>query len=90
METSKGKICKTKIKETFRSNLYLWLIISTIITLDGRNSRQIQRQKEKKKNRSGKNGDVFNSADILRTTESKITAKFSHEDIKTLLKHRQV
>ena len=33
----------------FRSNLYLWLIISTIITLDGRNSRQIQRQKEEKK-----------------------------------------
>ena len=76
----------------FRSNLYLWLIISTIITLDGRNSRQIQRQKEeKKKNRSGKNGDVFNSADILRTTESKITTKISHEGIKeTPLKHRQV
>ena len=77
----------------FRSNLYLWLIISTIITLDGRNSRQIQRQKEKQKtkNRSGKNGDVFNSADIRRTTESKITTKISHEGIKeTSLKHRQV
>ena len=49
------------------------------------------KDKKKKKNRSGKNGDVFNSADILRTTESKITTKFSHEDIKmTLLKHRQV
>lgn len=77
----------------FRSNLYLWLITSTTITLDGRNSRQIQRQKEKQKtkNRSGKNGDVFNSADILRTTESKITTKISHEGIKkTSLKHRQV
>ena len=47
--------------------------------------------KRKKKTDLVKNGDVFNSADIRRTTESKITTKISHEGIKeTSLKHRQV
>lgn len=48
-------------------------------------------KKKKKKTDLVKNGDVFNSADIRRTTESKITTKISHEGIKeTSLKHRQV
>lgn len=48
-------------------------------------------KRKKKKTDLVKNGDVFNSADIRRTTESKITTKISHEGIKeTSLKHRQV